>query len=346
MSDSRQPIRIGFCGAGKIVETHLGALARVDGMVATAIASRTLKSARKLARRFEIPHASDDHQRLIDSPDVDLVFVATPNYLHAPLVIAAAEAGKHVAVEKPLAITLAAGKRMVAAARRNRVHLFYAEQLPLAPKSVAVAAAARAGEFGEIYLVKQTERHGGPYSPWFFRQETAGGGVLMDLGCHSISVILDILPDRPIEAVAAMTRTFRHTHGDVEDFAQVRLEFEGGAVGLVENSWCYLGGFESVTEINGSKGNLVADLGKGSGVTAYIERDHLGRRAGSGGWHSPQYDPHWENGYVAQFEAMRETVQAGAPYPQTGEDGLRVLRIMLAAYKSAAGGGRPLKVSL
>ncbi|MDP8222489.1 MAG: Gfo/Idh/MocA family oxidoreductase [Candidatus Lernaella stagnicola] len=338
-----EEIRLGFCGAGKIVETHLAALERVEGMSATAVSSRTKKNARRLARRFKVPVATDDHQQVIDSPQVDVVFVAAPNYLHAPLVIAATQAGKHVIVEKPLATNLVEGKKMAAAVRKAGVELFYAEQLPLAPKSQALAAAVAAGEFGDLHFARQVERHSGPYSPWFFRKETAGGGVLVDLGCHSISVLLDLLPGREIEAVSGLIRTYRHTDGDVEDFSLVRMEFAGGAVAEAENSWCYLGGFESVTEVYGAEGNAVVDIGKGSGVTAFLEGRHLGDRDGEGGWHSPQHDPLWENGYIAQFEAIKATLREGAPYPQTVEDGLRVLRIMTAAYQSAARGGRPAR---
>lgn len=341
-----QQIRIGICGAGNIVETHLRALERTEGMRATAISSRTKKSSRKLARRFGVPLATDDHRATIESPDVDVVLVAAPNYQHAPLALAALAVGKHVIIEKPLAVTLAEGKSMVAAARRAGRHLFYAEQLPLAPKSAVVAAAAQAGELGDLHLVRQVERHAGPYSPWFFQRETAGGGVMMDLGCHSISVILDIMGERRIERVTGLTRTYKHTHGDVEDFSLVEMQFADGTLGVAENSWCYLGGFESVTEIFGSRGNLRADIGKGSGVTVYVEGGQMGRRSGAGGWHRPQYDDLLENGYLAQFAAIQRTLRHGDAAPQTGEDGLRVLRIMLAAYRSAQRGGAPVRVSI
>jgi predicted dehydrogenase len=341
-----QEIRVGVCGAGEIVGTHLTALERVAGMRAVAVSSRTLKSARRMARRFAIRDTFDDHQRVIDHDEVDLVLVAVPNYQHVPVSLAALEAGKPVLLEKPLAVSVDEGRRLLAAAKRAGVGLFYAEQLPLAPKSVAAAAAAQAGRFGDIHLVKQFEGHDGPYSPWFFQQATAGGGVLMDLGCHSISAILAIVPDLKIERVAAITRTYRHTHGDVEDYSLVQMHFAGGSLGLAENSWCHHGGFDSITEIHGSKGSARVDIGKGGGLDVFLDEKFLGRDKEEGGWNKPLYDPLWENGYIAQLEAVRETLWNGVPAPQTGEDGLRVLRIMTAAYKSAAQEGRPQKVSL
>jgi predicted dehydrogenase len=344
MSDA---IRVGFCGAGGVVHNHLAAIARLDGLTATAISSRTLKSARAMARRYHLPAAYDDHRRVIASPEVDLVFIAAPNYQHAPLALAAFAAGKHVMVEKPLACTVAEARAMVTAAKHARRRLFYAEQLPLAPKSVMIAEAARAGRFGEINSVRQVERHGGPHSPWFFQKKTAGGGVLMDLGCHSIAVILDILRDRRVERIAAVTRTYWHTHGNVEDFSHVRLHFTGGVIGIAENSWCKHGAMDSITEIFGREGYVYADLcNRGSGLHVYTTKGALNRREGLPGWRFPQYDPLYENGYLAQLEAMRNTLRDGAPAPQTGEDGLRVMRIMDAAYRSAAQDGKPLRVSL
>jgi len=339
-------IRLGLCGAGQIALTHLRALQRVEGIAPVAISSRTIRSARRLAERFNIPFAYDDHRRVIESPDIDLVLVATPNYLHAPLALAALDAKKYVLVEKPLATSVADGEELVAASRRKNQPLFYAEQLPLAPKSIVAREAARRGDFGKLYSVRQVERHGGPYSPWFFSKETAGGGVLMDLGCHSLSVILDLLPDLPIESVAALTRTFRHTQGDVEDFSIVQLRFAGGIVGIAENNWCHLGGMDSLTEICGDKGNITVDLHKGSGLNVFLEGKDFGEGEKVGGRHFPQWDELLENGYLAQFEAVKAAILRGTPYPQTGEDGLRVLKIMFAAYESAARDGEPLHVDL
>lgn len=339
-------IRLGICGAGQIALTHLQALQRVEGIAPVAIASRTLRSARRLAERFNIPFAYDDYRRVIESPDIDLVLIATPNYQHAPLAMATLETDKYVLVEKPLAISVAEGEELVAAAQRKNRPLFYAEQLPLAPKSIAVRDAARRGDFGDIYLVRQSERHAGPYSPWFFRKETAGGGVLMDLGCHSISVILDILPERRIQTVAALTRTFRHTQGDVEDFSIVQLRFAGDVLGIAEDNWCHLGGMDSITEVNGDKGSIIADLKKGSGLNTFMEGKNFGEDSGPGGRQFPQVDPLFENGYLAQFEAVKRAMADGAPYPQTGEDGLRVLKIMFAAYESAAHDGASIQVDL
>ncbi len=337
---SETKLRVGICGAGSIIDNHIEALRRQREAEVVGVSSRTLKSAKRAARRYGVK-AFADHQTLLNAPDIDAVIVATPNYQHCELTLAAIAAGKHVMVEKPLAMTLAEGRRMNAAARQAGVHLLYAEQLPLAPKFVHLRDLARAGAFGEIYMVRQIERHAGPHSPWFFGKKEAGGGALIDLGCHSLSVVLDIMGDRPIRRVAAVARTFAHTHGDVDDFVLLRLEFAGGAVGVVEANWCHRGGMDSITEVFGSTGNGYADLMKGSGLTTYSERGFGDDPADTRGWRQPRYDTCYECGYQEQARAMVATILHGAPPAQAGDDGVEILRIIAAAYRSAQQGGRP-----
>ncbi len=335
-------IRVGICGAGHIVPNHAEAIARTAGVELVALSSRTLAGARKMARQCAVKRVYDDHRRLIDAPDIDVVLVATPNYQHCELALRAIAAGKHVMVEKPLAMTVAQGRKMITAAKRAGVHLIYAEQLPLAPKFARLIDLAQCGAFGEIYMVRQIERHAGPYSPWFFDKKTAGGGALMDLGCHSLAVVREILGKQPVRRVEALSRTFRHTHGNVDDFIIVQLEFAGGAIGVVESNWCHLGGMDSITEVFGAQGNGYADLFKGSGLELYQERPAAGLHARLGGWHKPQVDPCLDNGYVAQIEAMRDTVLHDRPPAQSGEDGLAILEIMTAAYRAAKSWGEKL----
>jgi len=337
---SEMKLRVGICGAGSIIDNPIEALRRQDEAEVIGVSSRTLKSAKRAARRYGV-RAFADHQTLLNAPDIDAVIVATPNYQHCALTLAAIATGKHVLVEKPLAMNLAEGRRMNAAARRAGVHLLYAEQLPLAPKFVHLRELARAGAFGEIYMVRQIERHAGPHSPWFFSKREAGGGALMDLGCHSLSVVLDIMGDRPIERVAAVTRTFAPTRGDVDDFVLLRLEFAGGAVGIVEADWCHQGGMDSITEVFGSTGNGCADLMKGSGLTTYSEGGYGDNPATTRGWRRPRYDTCFECGYQEQARAMVATILHGAPPAQSGDDGVKILRIIAAAYRSAQQGGRP-----
>ncbi len=328
-------IRVGICGSGGVIPNHVEAIRRVDGVEVVSISSRSLENAQKRAKEFGIPSAYDDHRRLIESTDVDLALIATPNYQHHELVLRAFEAGKHVMVEKPLAVTYQQGEEMVAASKKSGLKLIYAENLPLAPKFAKLVEMTRAKAFGDVYMVRQIERHAGPYSPWFFQKETAGGGVMMDLGCHSISVVHEIFKGQKLKSVKAVQRTFTHTQGDVDDFFLLWMAYASGAMGVVECNWCHQGGMDSVTEVFGKDGNGYADLMKGSGLLSYVKKEKVGGLWNADGWQWPMFDTVYECGYQAQIEAMKETILNDAPPAQSGEDGLEILKIMLDAYDAA-----------
>jgi predicted dehydrogenase len=112
--------------------------------------------------------------------------LALPNHLHAQACLDAARAGKHVLWEKPLCRTLDEADQMIDACRQAGVLLMYAEELCFAPKYVRAKKRVEEGALGRVFLVKQNEEHFGPHMPWFGDVEKSGGGVLLDMGCHSI----------------------------------------------------------------------------------------------------------------------------------------------------------------
>lgn len=328
-------IKVGICGAGNIVNNHCRAIDRVFPAEVSAISSRTQKTARKMAKKYKIKKVYDDHRRVIESDDVDLVLVAAPNYQHFELGMRAIAAKKHVMIEKPLAVSVAEGTKLVAAAKKAGVYLLYAEQLPLAPKFAKLIRLTKEGAFGNPYMVRQIERHAGPYSPWFFDKATAGGGVLMDLGCHSISVLLELVRTREVKKVSALSRTYVHTRGNVEDFMLINLEFADNTVGVVECNWCHLGGMDSITEVFGETGVGRADMMKEYGIETFSEKGFVDDGDRMTGWRKIPFDALFEHGYVALAEGMVRTLHYDEPPLQSGEDGLEVLKIMDAAYKSA-----------
>jgi ELWxxDGT repeat protein len=119
------------------------------------------------------------------------------NDLHADLTVAAARAGKHVVCEKPLAPSLAEADRMIEACRKANVKLMYAEELCFTPKYVRVKQMLDEGALGRPYLVKQSEKHDGPHSSWFWDVNRSGGGVTMDMGCHAVEFFRWMLGKAP-----------------------------------------------------------------------------------------------------------------------------------------------------
>src|SRR2546429_136378 len=193
---------------------------------------------------------------LLRDPQVEMISITAPNRLHAQITIDAARAGKHVVCEKPMCLTLEEADAMIDACRKAGVLLLYAEELFFAPKYVKAKQLADEGAFGRVHLVKQGEKHSGPHSEWFWDVEQSGGGAVMDLGCHGIAFCWWFLGKPSIKSVYAQMATQVHaerTQG--EDEAVTLIEFENGAVGMVESSWNRPGGMDdSIERCSATKG--------------------------------------------------------------------------------------------
>src|SRR5215470_16976053 len=243
-------VGVGLVGCGFIGQVHAEAFSLSALASVRAVASRSPDRAAEFAARWGIPAWHTDYRELARRPDVDLVSVAAPNSLHRDIVVAAAEAGKHVVCEKPLARTLREADEMIAACRRAGVKLMYAEEICFAPKYVRAKELADEGALGEVYLVRQSEQHYGPHSDWFWDPALAGGGVLMDMGCHGIEFARWVHGKPQARSVSAEVGTFvHHERTRADDHAIVTIRFEGQRVGLIEASWAKPGGVDDRVEI-------------------------------------------------------------------------------------------------
>ena len=123
---------------------------------------------------------------IINESGCEVVDICLPNFMHAQAAIKAAHAKKHIIIEKPLAVTLEEADEMINVCKQQEVKLMYAEELCFAPKYERVRSLVKEGAIGDIYMLKQAEKHSGPHSDWFYDINLAGGGVLMDLGCGTV----------------------------------------------------------------------------------------------------------------------------------------------------------------
>jgi predicted dehydrogenase len=314
---------------------YLAALARVGGARVVAVASRTRAAAEKLTRELAgaKAYAFDELPALLAEPSVRLVCVNSPNRLHAAHALAALGAGKDVVVEKPLCLTLDEADSLCAAAKRHGCVLGYAENLCFAPLYRRARELLREGAVGRVLWARQVEKHGGPYSPWFFDRAEAGGGALMDMGCHGIEALRFVF-DRPeVRAVAARLATTLHADKtDLDDDAEVRLELASGVTLVSESSWAVQSGMQSTLEVHGSEGSLFLDLMGETGL-------RLARKGGA--VTRPTVDPLLEHGYVGELAHFLAGL-GGKPVEETGDDGRAVLEILVAAYASAGQGGREI----
>jgi myo-inositol 2-dehydrogenase / D-chiro-inositol 1-dehydrogenase len=335
-------IGVGFIGSGFVSEIHMEAFGFVPDARVLGVASPSPGKAEEFARSHELAHHFTDYRALLEVPEVDVVTLALPNDLHAEACVAAAAAGKHVICEKPLCVTLAEADRMIAACREAGVSLMYAEELCFTPKYVRAKKLLDEGALGTPYLLKQSEKHDGPHAPWFWDVSRSGGGVTFDMGCHAIEFFRWLLGKRPAVAVTAQMGTY--VHGDKtegEDNAIILVEFEGGCVGLAEESWAKPGGMDDRAEIYGTKGVTYADLLHGNALETYSAEGYgyAVEKAGSTkGWSFTIYEEAWNYGFPQEMQHFIHCVKTGEAPTETGEDGRAVLEIIYAAYESARTG--------
>lgn len=187
---------------------------------------------------------------------------------------------------------------MVAAAREAGTVLMYAENLLFVPMYQRVRELARRGRVGQPFLVKQAQCHGGPYSPWFWDIERAGGGVVLDMGCHSIHAVCWMMDAWPEAVTATMGRYAHAEKGLAEDHSNVILHFPGGAMGIAENSWAMPGGNDYL-EVFGPQGRLVANLERGPSIAMYTapQGETAADSSSRSGWQHVMYEEAWQFGF-------------------------------------------------
>jgi predicted dehydrogenase len=336
-------VHIGLVGSGFVSAIHAEALRHVPGVALVAVASPTPGHAERFAAERAIPHHYTDDRALYDRSDIDLVVLGLPNDLHCESTVRAAGAGKHVVVEKPMALSLAECDRMIAACAQARVMLGYAEELCFAPKYVRLKALVDEGALGRIHLVKQSEKHDGPHAAWFYNTERSGGGVTMDMGCHAVEFFRWMLGQGGTKAhiTGAYAQMDTYVHSDKtdgDDESVLVLDFEGGAVGLAEESWTKPGGMDDRAEVFGSDGQAYADLLHGNALRAYSRRGHgyaVEKAGATQGWSFPIFEELWNYGFVHEMEHFVACVREGKPPTEDGHDGRAVLEAVFALYATA-----------
>lgn len=291
------------------------------------------------------PHRTyTQYEELLADPEIDAVSVALPNFLHAPVTLAALEAGKHVLCEKPLAMNTPEAERMVETARRLGRTLMVHFNTRFHPASMALKRAIDEGALGHVYFAKTLwhRKRGIPgIGGWFTRKEMSGGGALIDLGVHRLDLALWLMGyPRPV-SVTGNTYNYLGTQQaeregktfNVDDLAAAFIRFENGASLVLETSWASNSERreDQWTQLFGIEGGaIMRNLHEG-----YEYQALLLRNKGDDVWHEfpPAPEPH-ENAQEHFCRALLSGTETMSP----GEQGLMVTRILDAIYESAATG--------
>lgn len=301
--------------------------------------SRSEERGRAFAERWGIPESTTSLTEAINHPDTDVVVVALPNFLHEEAIDLVVDAGKPVLCTKPLARDADEAKRILDRVESAGVFGGYLEDLVYTPKTLKALAAVESGTIGDVTWVRSREAHPGPHSAWFWDKEKAGGGAVVDLGCHCIEIIRSYVGknNRPVE-VMAWIDTLVHPI-EAEDNAVVLIRFESGALGQFEVSWTFRGGMDLRDEVAGTDGTIWTNNFLRTGFEMYSSGGGGGYVAekleSTEGWLFPVGDEVTELGYVHMFTDMFEAIDAGTEPRETFYDGYIVNAVMDAAYRSA-----------
>lgn len=345
--------KVALLGSGFIADIHIESYHRfVPEAEVVAVWSRTPERAAAFAKKHHIPRHYESLEQAVAESGCEIVDVCVPNFLHHRVVLAAANAGKHVIIEKPLAMTLEEADEMIAVCKAKNRKLMYAEELCFAPKYERVRKLVNEKAIGKIYQMRQCEKHSGPHSDWFYDINQSGGGALMDMGCHGIAWFRWMLGGRP-----KVRSVFAHMqngliHGQrtcAEENSVCTVEFDDGAIGIAENSWAKHGGMDDRVEVYGTEGVIYADLFMGNSALTYSEKGYgyaMEKAGSTKGWTFTIFEEAFNQGYPQELRHFVECVREDKPPIVTAEDGRAVLEIMYAAYQSARTGQKvPLPFS-
>lgn len=344
----------GIIGCGMIANFHAQAIADIRGAKIVACFDTFSASADRFgeANGCKVYHKLED---MLADPEVTIVNICTPSGSHKDPAVAAAKAGKHVVVEKPLEITLKRCDAIINACENNNVKLCTIMPSRFSPANVELKKAIDAGRFGQLTL-------GDTYVKWWRTQEyydsggwrgtweMDGGGAYMNQAIHNVDLLYWFMGE--VAEVTGMTATLAHERIEVEDVGVATLKFQNGALGVMEATTSAFPGLLKRTEIHGSSGSVIVEQDdilkwefEKTRVADDKVREKFAQKAGNtGGAADPKAISY--AGHLAQLKDFIKSIETGRKPLVDGVDGRKSVEIILAIYKSAWTGRRvelPLK---
>ena len=332
--------KLTMLGTGLIGMFYTMALHRHRGIDRVQVVySRTEERARTFAEEWDIPKWTTDLKTAIEDEETDGVVIGLPNDLHLEAATLAAQAGKAVLCTKPLGRTADEARQILEAVEKADVFGGYLEDLVYPPKTLKALESVKNGALGRILWVRSRETHPGPHSDWFWDIDKAGGGAIVDMGCHCIEIIRNFIGKgiRPVEAMC-WSDTLVHPV-EAEDHGIGLIKFENGSMGQFEVGWAFRGGMDLRDEVAGTEGTIWLNHWLRTGFdmfTAVGQGGYVAEKAeGDTGWLFPVGDEVAELGYSDMFVDMFNAWDEGREPMETLYDGYVVNAIIDACYKSA-----------
>ncbi|MDO4630311.1 MAG: Gfo/Idh/MocA family oxidoreductase [Planctomycetia bacterium] len=340
-------------GCGMISNFHAKAIESLPNARLVACFDVYKPSAERLAENTGCK-AYDNLDEMLADPEIDIVTIGTPSGAHLDPALAAAHAGKHVIVEKPLEITLERCDQIIQACRENNVKLATVFHSRFHDASVMMKNAIDSGRFGKLTV-------GDTYVKWFRSQQyydsgawrgtwaLDGGGALMNQAIHSVDLLTWLMG--PVVEIRSMFDCLDHERIEVEDTAAAVLRFENGAIGVIEASTAIYPGYLKKVEIHGSKGSATIeeedivrwDFAEEQVEDAQIKEEMLSSKSSGGGAADPSAISF--KGHAKLFADMIHAVETDTEPKVNGPEGRRSVEIILGIYKSAET-GQPVKLPM
>jgi len=331
-------LKVAIIGCGSIaIHRHVPEYAANENVEIVAFVDPVAERAQKLSDKYG-GKVYTDHKTMLAAEKPDAVSVCTPNALHAPISIDAANAGAHVLCEKPMAISAEEAEQMIAAARKNGVYLMIGHNQRYMPPHVKAKEILKTGKLGKVLTFRTSFGHPGPEGwsiegkgGWFFQKPKAFVGAMGDLGVHKADLIRWMLDDE-VEEVGAFVGTLHKEDTDVDDNATCILRMKSGAIGSLVASWTYYRGEDNSTVLWCANG--VMKIGTHPDDQVIVElRDGSVEKHKVGGISTNEKQ--LASGVV---DAFVESILTKTPPAISGEEGAKSLAVILAAMESQAQG--------
>ena len=332
-------IQWGLAGLGDISRKRVApAIRSQSDSILSAVHSPFEAELRKFQSDFIVEKAYLCYEDMLSDPDVHAVYIATPIHLHAGLALKAIESGKHVLVEKPMAMKNAECEAMIAAAHRNGVKLGVSYYRRFFPKLIEAKRLINEGAIGDVVGARiyfHSWYNPAPDDPKYWRviKMKGGGGPLWDIGCHKIDQMMDLLGD--VKSVCAYMRTLTHDY-EVEDSCSAILEFTSGVCCEMGFRWnCKTWADEFV--VLGTDGKI--DMTPGDSDIIELELPP-GRMRGMGKELTTVSKPPASNVHAPLVDDFAKAVIENREPRINGEAGYRVNSVLAAIEESSVTGNR------
>ena len=342
-------VGFGIVGCGMIANFHAEAIKHMRNAKIVACCSATPASAEKFAAANPGTKPYTDYEEMLKHPGLQIVIICTPSGAHLDPAVMAANAGKHVVVEKPMEITLQRCDAMLKACQKNDVQLCPIFPSRFSPANLALKDAIEAGRFGKLTL-------GDTYVKWWRTQAyydqggwrgtwaLDGGGSYMNQAIHNVDLLYWFMGE--VAEICGVTSTSAHERIEVEDVGVAALKFKNGALGVIEATTAAWPGLLKKTEIHVTEGSVIVEqddilmwqFAKPRAKDQAILEKFARKGGGTGGASDPKAISYI--GHMEQLKDFVKAIETGRAPKVTGDEGRRSVEIILGIYQSSWTGKR------